>query len=605
MAWLPASGSLDHVKFLVQAWKLTEGYPGRILAGTAVSIFLKKEIMSTTRTRLGSESILASILADESFWPSEPRTLEDTGLPVSVIEMLACKRLAVVGSSSGRQLASHMCLPFQMFTDILKLLRDRQIIVHTGSAPFNDYVYTLTESGRERARVAMKTCSYVGPAPVPLSDYVLSAEAQTIRAESPRKKQLLEAFADISVNRAMFESLGPAVNSGAGLFLYGEPGNGKSTLARRITKCFGQQIWIPQTLIEDGQIIKLFDPSLHHSTQVDDENAVSTSYDRRWIKIDRPTVVVGGELTMDSLEIRHDPIGNVSEAPLQMKANCGCFLIDDFGRQRIEPTELLNRWIVPLESRFDFLTLSTGKKIQVPFEQLIIFSTNLEPSDLVDEAFLRRIPYKVHVCNPTVEEFQELFEIYAREFSCAYRPDVVDQLIGRHYDAVGRPMRRCHPRDLLGQIRNYCVYNDLPMEMRDEYFDHVVNSYFAVVINQNHGGSPARTPAESTENGQTTSSGPPASCAETAFHSDVTVKPLSTAPQTSTPPLPAANSTPATGGGDFVLPTAVSAVPTGPAPTAHPDVTPSNPAAQGAEPIAKCWERWFATTTRLRGRGPD
>lgn len=450
--------------------------------------------MSITHNKLGSESILASILSDESFWPTEPRTLEDTGLPVSVIESLACKRLGVVGNSSGRQLASHLCLPFQMFSDILKSLRDRQIIVHTGSAPFNDYIYTLTESGRERARVAMKTCSYVGPAPVPLADYMLSAEAQTIRAESPRKKQLLDAFADISINRAMFDSLGPAINSGAGLFLYGEPGNGKSTLARRITKCFGQQIWIPQTLIEDGQIIKLFDPALHQAAQVDDDNAAATSYDRRWIKISRPTVVVGGELTMDSLEIRHDPIGNVSEAPLQMKANCGCFLIDDFGRQRIEPTELLNRWIVPLENRFDFLTLSTGKKIQVPFEQLIIFSTNLEPSDLVDEAFLRRIPYKVHVSNPSPDEFQDLFEIYAREFGCAYRADVVDQLISRHYESVGRPMRRCHPRDLLGQIRNYCVYNDLPMEMRDEYFDRVVQSYFAVVIHQKTSSTAAGQP---------------------------------------------------------------------------------------------------------------
>jgi hypothetical protein len=207
--------------------------------------------------------------------------------------------------------------------------------------------------------------------------------------------------------------------------------------------------------------------------------------------------MVGGELTMDGLEIRHDPNSNVSEAPLQMKSNCGCLLIDDFGRQRIEPRELLNRWIVPLESRFDFLTLSTGKKIQVPFEQLIIFSTNLEPCDLVDEAFLRRIPYKVHVSNPDTEEYHELFEIYAREFGCAYRPDVVDYLIEHHYKTANRPMRRCHPRDLLNQIRNFCAYNDLPVEMRDDYFDRIVKSYFAVVVNTPAPGSTPGAPQRS------------------------------------------------------------------------------------------------------------
>jgi len=185
---------------------------------------------------------------------------------------------------------------------------------------------------------------------------------------------------------------------------------------------------------------------------------------------------------MDSLEIRHDPRSNVSEAPLQLKSNCGCLLIDDFGRQRIEPAALLNRWIVPLENRVDFLTLATGKKIQVPFEQLIIFSTNLEPKDLVDEAFLRRIPYKVEIGDPDSEEFHRLFQIYAGQFDCEYLPEAVDYLIQTHYAPSNRAMRRCQPRDLLNQIRNYCQYNELPMEMRTEYFDRVVRSYFTVVV---------------------------------------------------------------------------------------------------------------------------
>jgi hypothetical protein len=185
---------------------------------------------------------------------------------------------------------------------------------------------------------------------------------------------------------------------------------------------------------------------------------------------------------MDNLEIRHDPRANVSEAPLQLKSNCGCLLVDDFGRQRIEPAELLNRWIVPLENRLDYLTLSTGKKFQVPFEQLIIFSTNLEPSALVDEAFLRRIPYKIEIGDPDDDEFHHLFKLYANTFGCEYRADCVDALLERHYRGCNRPLRRCHPRDLLNQIRNYCAYNDVPLEMRPDYFDRVAGSYFTVVV---------------------------------------------------------------------------------------------------------------------------
>ena len=420
------------------------------------------------------QGLLAAILSDESYMPSEPDSVESTGLPISLIEALICKRLSVVGTSSGRRLADDVCLPFRVLEDVYQSLRSRQLLVHRGSAPLNDYNYTLTEQGRNNARAAMKYCAYAGPAPVPLMNYVLSAEAQTIRAESPKRPQLRAAFKSISVDENLFESLGPAINSGAGLFLYGEPGNGKSTLAKRITMCFGQEVWIPHAIFEDGQIIKLFDAAFHEPADNGDAGIIkSAAFDRRWIKVRRPTVVVGGELTLDALEVRHDAQSNVSEAPLQMKSNCGCLLIDDFGRQRIEPTELLNRWIVPLESRIDFLTLSTGKKIQVPFEQLIIFSTNLEPSDLVDEAFLRRIPYKIEISDPSVEEFQTLFELYCDTLGFEYREDVVNYLIRQHYGRAGRRLRRCHPRDLLSQIRNYCVYNELPLEMRKEYFDRV------------------------------------------------------------------------------------------------------------------------------------
>jgi predicted ATPase with chaperone activity len=311
---------------------------------------------------------------------------------------------------------------------------------------------------------------------------VNSVEAQAIRAEAPKRKQLEKAFADISVEADMFDQLGPAVNAGSGLFLYGAPGNGKTTIAKRITACFGSEIWIPHTIVEDGQFVKLFDAAIHEPVNNKSQSLLKThDHDARWVKIRRPTVIVGGELTLDTLEIRHDPVNNVGEAALQMKSNCGCLLIDDFGRQRVSPTELLNRWIVPLESRVDFLTLATGKKIQIPFEQLIIFSTNLEPNQLADDAFLRRIPYKIEVRDPSPTEYHKLCRYTAKNLRCEYKPEVIDYLIDKHYKPKNRPLRRCQPRDLLTLVSNYCSYNDLPMELRPEYIDRVVPSYFTVL----------------------------------------------------------------------------------------------------------------------------
>jgi predicted ATPase with chaperone activity len=439
--------------------------------------------MSTVETQSSpTGSLLSSILSDDSFRPAEPKSIEETGLTAALIENLILKYVLLIGSASGRQLADKLCLPFGLLEPIYQSLRQRQLLINSASAQLGDFCYQLTDQGRQRARTSMDQCGYLGSAPVPLDDYIVSVEAQTVRAEAPQKRHLAKAFSDISVEPDMFDMLGPAVNSGAGLFLYGAPGNGKTTLARRITMCFGSSIWIPRTITEDGQFIKLFDAACHEP--ISDGNSgllKAAEYDRRWVKVRRPTVVVGGELTLDALEIRHDPTSNVSEASLQLKSNCGCLLIDDFGRQRMSPTDLLNRWIIPLENRHDFLTLPTGKKIQVPFEQLIIFSTNLQPTDLADEAFLRRIPYKIEVGDPNLQEFYALFKYIAKSLHCEFRQEAVDHLVEKHYTRVGRPLRRCQPRDLMLQIRNYCVYNGLPVEMRPEYFDRVVPSYFTVV----------------------------------------------------------------------------------------------------------------------------
>lgn len=429
------------------------------------------------------DTLLATLLADDNFSPTEVNSIEETGLGEEFVERSICKHLAVFGTTNGRTIAEQMCLPFRVIEPILGTLRNSQIVVHAGAAPFNDYYYTLTSQGRTRAQSFLDACAYVGPAPVPLMDYVISVEAQSITAEAPGPEKLAAAVEGISVDPGLFETLGPAINAGTGMFLYGAPGNGKSTLAKRITMCFGQEIWVPHALYEDGQIIKFFDSAYHKRVNDGSRSIVKCrEYDRRWVKIVRPTVVVGGELTMDNLELRHDQRSNVNEAPLQLKSNCGCLLIDDFGRQRIEPAQLLNRWIVPLEMRHDFLTLPTGKKLQVPFEQLVIFSTNLEPRELVDEAFLRRIPFKIEVGDPSEEEFHVLFELYARSFGCEYRREVIEDLLQRHYRTAGRHLRRCHARDLLLQIRAYCSYARRPMEMLPEHFDRATKAYFATVL---------------------------------------------------------------------------------------------------------------------------
>jgi hypothetical protein len=425
---------------------------------------------------------ISARLAGENYRPSQPRTLAETGLNEDLVDSLICKRLGFVGAQSGRTIAEDLCLSFGILEDRFLKLRGRQLLTHRGAAPLNDYFYALTDQGREHTRALTATCAYHGPAPVPLSDYITSVDAQTISAEVIKRKQLQQAFQDILVNQTLFDQLGPAVNSGAGLFLYGAPGNGKTTLAERITLCFGQNLWIPKTIIVEGEILKFYDRAYHAPVPESKHKLLrNDGHDQRWSLVRRPTVIIGGELTMDNLEIRHNPHTNISEAPLQMKSNCGSLLIDDFGRQRMSHVELLNRWIVPLEKHHDYLTLAGGKKIQVPFDQLIIFSTNLDPAtELKDEAFLRRIPYKIHVPDPDEEEFHQLFTLAGPALGFTYEPSAVEYLLENHYRKVRRSLRRCHPRDLLLQIHNYCAYNDLPLLMHPDYFDQIVGNYFTV-----------------------------------------------------------------------------------------------------------------------------
>jgi predicted ATPase with chaperone activity len=282
----------------------------------------------------------------------------------------------------------------------------------------------------------------------------------------------------------MLHRLGPAINSGRGMFLFGAPGNGKTSIAERITSCFGSTIYIPKAIGVDGDIIRVFDPAIHE--RVDDSTSSASlmnesHIDSRWVKIRRPTVIAGGELTMEELEIRQNYTTKICEAPMQLKSNCGTLVIDDFGRQRMPVVELLNRWIVPLEKRYDFLSVPCGKRIQVPFDQIIIFSTNLEPRDLVDGAFLRRIPYKIPVPDPTLEEFHKLFSLVGSHLGFAYEKRAVDYLIAKHYAPCKRPLRACQPRDILLQVKYYCQYLGQPVRLTPEAIDFACENYFSVM----------------------------------------------------------------------------------------------------------------------------
>jgi hypothetical protein len=417
------------------------------------------------------------------FVPQEPQTLQETSLSNSDVEALVLKLMLARGNLTGRDVMDHIKLPFVMIERAMREMRHDQLVVYRNSAPMNDYLYQLTDIGRERAKRLTEHCSYFGAAPVSLQDYIACVQAQSLTKQHPTRDDLRRAFDDLLISPDRLARLGPAINSGNGLFLYGAPGNGKTSIAERLTKCFGQIIWIPRALGIDGEIIRLFDPMNHEEISLERPAALydQARIDQRWVRIRRPTIVAGGELTMDNLEVSRNTSTGISEAPLQLKSNCGVLVIDDFGRQRISIEQLLNRWIVPLEKRYDYLNLANGKKVQVPFDQLIVFSTNLEPRDLVNEAFLRRIPYKVEVHDPGEAEFRQLFAIVCEKLNIPYKQEPIDYLIERHYRAVGRPFRWCQPRDLLIQVRNHCFYQGIPAELANEHFDLAAETYFTML----------------------------------------------------------------------------------------------------------------------------
>lgn len=420
---------------------------------------------------------------EEPWRPAEPEDLHDANINETLLESLVTRYLLSTGECEGRRVADQLQLPFRLVEPMLTRLKSDQHVAYKSSTATNDYVYMLTETGRNLAKSRAADCTYYGACPIQLKEYIASVKAQSIEGQYPKRKDLMEAFSDLLINPRMLDKLGPAVASGRGMFLYGFPGNGKTSIAERVTGAFGKYVWIPRAIEIDGEIMRVFDP-MNHVIKMPEESGGLLNiggFDKRWVRIERPTIVAGGELTMDMLEVMGNTETNISEAPLQLKSNCGTLVIDDFGRQKMSVDALLNRWIVPLEKRYDYLNMSGGKKIQVPFDQLVVFSTNLEPKDLVDDAFLRRIPYKIEAENPCEKDFRQLFEIMCKVTKVPYDKSCIDYLIQQHYLAVDRPMRMCQPRDLLLQVKNYCLFNDFEITLKNEYMDFACENYFSVM----------------------------------------------------------------------------------------------------------------------------
>ena len=443
------------------------------------------------------EPTLSSGLAHHSrAVPPPPETLEDTGLAEDFVAGLVLKTLYVRGAALGFDLFDTLALPMAVLDDVIQDLQDHRLVeVHTTKGPRRgEYVFKLTGAGRTRAAEELELSRYVGPAPVPFEDFQHWVELQTFRRASVSEDGMRDVLDGIVVPDSMFDLLGPAVNSGRSLFLYGEPGNGKSLLAERIAHSFGNGYYVPFAVLVDGSVMILHDP-VHHRSAMHDGGAERLEgegdgtvraeivrsvpgHDRRFALAYRPVVVTGGELTLDQLDLQWDPTGRMYQAPPQLKAAGGVLVVDDLGRQRVPVRDLLNRWVVPLEHRQDYLTLRSGRKIVVPFDCFVIFSTNLRPAELDDEAFLRRIHYKIEVPSPSREEYGEILRGCCEDRGIPFEEGVLDFIFDEFY-ADGETMpRRCHPRDVLDHLQDLAGYRGEAPSLDKDLLATACQSYF-------------------------------------------------------------------------------------------------------------------------------
>jgi hypothetical protein len=416
--------------------------------------------------------------------PSAPASLEAAGLNLDLMVQLLLKLLHFAGELTGIEAAQRLGVEFSVIEpalDFVKRLHQCEIVGGSGiGGP--SYRYRITDAGRERALLFLENNHYVGVAPVPLAHYVRYLD--TYRRAVPRtitRARVRQAFSHLVLSNRVLDQVGPAIAAAHSMFVYGPPGNGKTVIAQAIRNLLEGEIAVPYAVEVEGSIIRLFDP-VNHQPIVEPASSTSLArsaqHDARWVRCRRPMVMVGGELTLEALELAYSPTMRFYTAPVQMVANGGVLVIDDFGRQRCSARDLLNRWIVPLESRVDFLTLNTGQKFELPFMLLVVFATNIRPSELVDEAFLRRIHYKVLAESPTVADFKHIFENCCREREIPYDAAVVDELLTSYYRPRKLAPRGCHPRDLIDQALAQAAYLGEPRQLTNELLEAACASYF-------------------------------------------------------------------------------------------------------------------------------
>jgi predicted ATPase with chaperone activity len=423
------------------------------------------------------------------YQPRSPVKAEDLGLGLTFLFDMVLRTIYHRGQQTGGEIARDLRVPFGSIAPVLALMRKQtliDIVGQKGSSGDTSLVYEIKPpKGTAAVNDALAKTTYVGPAPVPFNDYVESVLAQSIKTLVVTRLSIQRAFEDLVISDAAFNEIGPALNSGASIFFFGYPGNGKTSIAERITRLMGDAIYIPYSVEANGQIIKVFDPIQHTEVKDDQEFESMTGvflkpppFDTRYIKVKRPTIVVGGELTMPMLDLKYNEGGKYYEAPLQMKANGGIFMIDDFGRQMVRASDLLNRWIVPLEKRYDYLTTVTGTKVEVPFDQLLIFSTNLDPSQLADEAFLRRIKFKIEIRDPDEVQYRKIWELVCKQKRMELDERGIDYLIERWYRPYQRSFRMCQPRDLLEQMTSIAKYGMERVNFNPDLIDAACDTYF-------------------------------------------------------------------------------------------------------------------------------